>query len=120
MTMIATLLTGLICLTHFYIMFLEMKLWEKKRIREIFGLTAEFAKQTRVMALNQGLYNGFLAAGLLWALVHPDAAIKLQLQIFFLGCVLIAGVVGALSVTKRIFWIQAFPAALALLSLAFN
>tara|TARA_B110001454_G_scaffold219194_1_gene251275 strand:+ start:31218 stop:31523 length:306 start_codon:yes stop_codon:yes gene_type:complete len=101
-------------------MFLEMKLWEKKRIREIFGLTAEFAQQTRVMALNQGLYNGFLAAGLLWALVHPDAHIKLQLQIFFLGCVLVAGVVGALSVTKRIFWIQAFPASLALLTLAFK
>lgn len=71
------------------------------------------------MALNQGLYNGFLAAGLLWALIHPDANIKLQLQIFFLGCVLIAGVVGALSVTT-IFWIQAFPASLALLTLAFN
>jgi len=120
MSIVSTILTALICLIHTYIMFLEMKLWEKKRIREIFGLSAELAKQTRTMALNQGLYNGFLAAGLLWALIHPDANIKLQLQIFFLGCVLIAGVVGALSVTKRIFWIQAFPASLALLTLAFN
>lgn len=120
MTIVSTLLTAFICLIHFYIMFLEMKLWEKKRIREVFGLTPELAKQTRVMALNQGLYNGFLASGLLWSLLHPESAIKWQLQIFFLSCVLVAGVVGTLTVTKRIFWIQAFPASLALLTLAFN
>ncbi len=114
------ILTGLICLIHFYFMYLEMALWEKKRIREIFGLSAEFAKQTRTLAMNQGLYNGFLAAGLLWSLVASDSSFKLQLQIFFLGCVLVAGVVGALTVTKRIFIIQGLPAAIALLMLAFN
>jgi putative membrane protein len=120
MSIVTAILTGLVCLIHFYFMFLEMKLWEKKRIREIFGLTAEFAKQTRMMAFNQGLYNGFLAAGLLWSLVATDAALKMQLQIFFLTCVLVAGIVGAMTVTKRIFYIQGLPALLALLTLVFN
>lgn len=120
MQTVSLVLTGLVGLIHVYFMYLEMALWEKKRIREIFGLSAEFAKQTRMMAMNQGLYNGFLAAGLLWSLVAQDASFKLQLQIFFLGCVLIAGVVGAFTVTKRIFFIQGLPAAVALLTLAFN
>lgn len=120
MNTLSLILIGFITLIHFYFMFLEMKLWEKKRIREMFGLSAELAKQTRMMAFNQGLYNGFLATGLLWSLVSTDINIRIQLQIFFLGCVLVAGTVGALTVTKRIFWIQGLPAALALLTLAFN
>lgn len=120
MNTVTSTLVLLISLIHFYIMFLEMKLWEKKRIREIFGLTAEFAKQTRMMAFNQGLYNGFLASGLLWSFLIPDPSFKMQLQIFFLSCVLIAGLVGALTVTKRIFYIQSAPALLALLTLVFN
>lgn len=114
------ILTSLICLIHMYFMFLEMKLWEKKRIRQMFGLSEELAKQTRMMAFNQGLYNGFLAAGLLWSLLSSDLNLRTQLQIFFLGCVLIAGVIGGLTVTKRIFWIQGLPAAVTLLTLVFN
>ena len=120
MNTLTLILVGLIAIIHGYFMFLEMKLWEKKRIREMFGLSAELAKQTRMMAFNQGLYNGFLAAGLVWSLLAADANLKLQLQLFFLSCVLLAGVVGGITVTKRIFLIQGLPAALALLTLAFN
>lgn len=120
MTTVTIILTGLIAVIHFYFMFLEMKLWEKKRIVKMFGMTPEFAKQSRMLAFNQGLYNGFLASGLIWSLLASDSTMKMQLQIFFLSCVLIAGIVGALTVTKRIFWIQGMPALLALLTLVFN
>lgn len=117
MNMLSIVLTSLVCFLHFYFMFLEMVLWEKKSVRAVFGMSAEIAKQTRPMAINQGLYNGFLAAGLLWSLLVMDDNLKMQLQVYFLSCVLIAGVVGALTVTRRILWIQSFPAALALLVL---
>ena len=113
-------LTGLVCLIHFYIMFLEMVLWEKKRIRTIFGLSAEFAKQTRMMAFNQGLYNGFLAAGLLWTFIIVEAQMASHIRLFFLGCIVVAGVVGALTASKRILWIQTVPALIPLILILIN
>jgi putative membrane protein len=110
MTSAIAILTGLVCLIHLYIMVLEMALWEKTRIRKVFGLSAEFAKQTRMMALNQGLYNGFLAAGLIWSFLVSDIALSSNIRLFFLGCIAIAGIVGAITVTKRILWIQTIPA----------
>ena len=91
---------------------MEMFLWRTPRVRTIFGTTPEFAEATAALAANQGLYNGFLAAGLFWSLAptpHSDA-----LKIFFLGCVIVAGLYGSITVKRRILWVQALPAALAL------
>lgn len=107
------LLDGLLVLVavlHLSFMLLEMVFWTRPLGRKIFGLSEEAAKSTRVLAANQGLYNGFLAVGCLWALISAEFAV----QFFFLGCVFIAGVYGALSVNRNIFWIQAFPAMLGL------
>lgn len=110
--MIAPLLIAAIAALHVYILILEMFLWTTPRARRAFGTTAEFAEATRVMAANQGLYNGFLAAGLFWGLWRADVAV------FFLACVLVAGVYGAATASRRILFIQALPAALALAALA--
>lgn len=111
--MISLILSGLVALLHIYFLILEMFLWTKKAGRKAFGLSAEFAEQTRTLAANQGLYNGFLAAGLIWgmALGADGAAIRY----FFLLCVLIAGVFGAATASRKILWIQGMPAALAIL-----
>ena len=115
------ILVAVPCLIHLYIMYLEMVLWEKPHIRKVFGLTAEFAKESRMLALNQGLYNGFLAAGLIWSFVLSDAVMAAQVRLFFLGCIIVAGIVGALTATKRILWIQAVPALIPfILILIFN
>lgn len=108
----ATFATILIALLHLYILVLEMFLWETPRGRKAFGLTPEFAAATRVLAGNQGLYNGFLAAGLAWGvwLGAPGNAIKL----FFLGCVVVAGLYGAATANRKILFIQALPGAVAL------
>ena len=114
--MVANILVGLVALLHVYILVLEMFLWEKPRGRKAFGLTPEFAAQTKVLAANQGLYNGFLAAGLFWGLFlgigQSDAGRPVQL--FFLGCVGVAGVYGAATANRRILFIQALPAAIAI------
>lgn len=113
MAIVALILVALVALEHIYILVLEMFLWTTPRGRKAFGLTAEQAASTRVMAANQGLYNGFLAAGLIWALVHPDADFAFQLKLFFLGCVFVAGLYGGVTASRKIFAVQAFPAALA-------
>jgi putative membrane protein len=110
--MIAIVLTALIAVLHFYIMILEMFLWETPRARKAFGTTAEFAKASKTLAANQGLYNGFLAAGLVWSLWLGDAGRSTTL--FLLVCILVAGVYGAATASMRILFIQAVPAALAL------
>lgn len=110
MNILANILVGIVALLHFGFLYLEMFLWDKPRGRRSFNMTEEFAKQSKTLAMNQGLYNGFLAAGLIWGIFAGDAT-----KIFFLGCVVIAGVFGALTVSKRIFYIQAVPAILALL-----
>ncbi len=109
MKLISDILISVVALLHFGFLYLEMFLWDKPRGMKSFNLTAEFAKQSKTLAMNQGLYNGFLAAGLVWSLFADQPT-----KIFFLSCVIIAGVFGALTVSKRIFYIQAAPAILAL------
>ena len=112
--MIATGLIGLIALLHIYILVLEMFLWQAARTRAVFGTSAEFAAQTKVLAANQGLYNGFLAAGLIWALwLGADGR---GVALFFLACVLVAGIYGAATASRRILFVQAVPAALAIVA----
>jgi putative membrane protein len=113
--MIAALLTGLVALIHVYIVILEMVWWDTPRGHKAFGLTPEFAARSKVLAANQGLYNGFLVAGLAWGLwLGADGfAIKL----FFLACVLVAGLFGAATASRKIVYIQALPAALAIAAL---
>jgi putative membrane protein len=118
MSSVAKIFVGLIALEHIYILVLEMFLWTTPRGRAAFGTTAEFAEATKVLAANQGLYNGFLAAGLIWALIAPGGMAK-ALALFFLGCVLVAGLYGGATANKRIFLVQALPAAIALLAVIF-
>ena len=99
-----------IAVLHFWFLALEMFLWDKPIGLRTFGMSAEEAALTKPLAMNQGLYNGFLAAGLLWGLVAGDAV-----TIFFLGCVIVAGVFGALTASRKILWVQAVPGAIALL-----
>jgi putative membrane protein len=110
MNLFANILVAVVALLHLGFLYLEMFLWDKPRGLRTFNMTAEVAKQSKTLAMNQGLYNGFLAAGLIWGLFAGDAV-----KIFFLSCVIIAGIFGALTVSKRIFYIQAVPAILALL-----
>ena len=113
--MVAAALTALVVLIHLYIVYLEMFAWEAPRTRKAFGTTAEFAAQTKVLAANQGLYNGFLAAGLIWGLWLGEAGFAVKT--FFLACVLVAGLYGAATASKRILYVQALPAVLALIAL---
>src|SRR5204863_6256582 len=103
----------LIALEHIYFLVLEMFLWTRQRTRAAFGMTAEQAEQSKVLAANQGLYNGFLAAGLIWALLAP-VAYATQLALFFLACVLVAGLYGGATANRRIWLLQALPAAIAI------
>jgi putative membrane protein len=112
--MVGLILTALIAALHLYILVLEMFLWESPRARRVFGTTPDFARATRVLAANQGLYNGFLAAGLIWALVAGLAEAGRAPALFFLACVLVAGLYGAATASRRILFVQALPAALAL------
>jgi len=113
---LAIILVALVALEHVYILVLEMFLWTTPRGMKAFGLKPGQAAHTKVMAANQGLYNGFLAAGLIWSLIHPDAAVAFQLKLFFLGCVLVAGLYGGATASRKIFVIQALPAAIALIA----
>jgi putative membrane protein len=110
--MIGTLLTALVALIHVYIVYLEMVLWDTPYGHRTFSLTPDFAKASKVLAANQGLYNGFLAAGLFWGLYLGAAG--LAVKTFFLLCVLVAGLYGAATVGRKILYVQAIPAALAL------
>jgi putative membrane protein len=109
LSLVANLVVGLIALLHVYIMVLEMFLWDKPAGRRAFGQTQEMATATKVLAANQGLYNGFLAAGLFWGLTLGAAGNPVKL--FFLGCVLVAGLYGAATAARKILFIQAIPAA---------
>lgn len=117
MMYVANALVALVAILHLYFLALEMFLWTKPLGLKTFGNTLSKAQESAVLAANQGLYNGFLAAGLLWGLIHPNAAFGLQIKIFFLACVIVAGLYGGYSVSKRIIMVQAAPAALALLLL---
>jgi putative membrane protein len=108
---VAGILVALVALLHLYFLVLEMFLWTKPHGRAAFGTDAEFAEASKELAANQGLYNGFLVAGLVWGLV----ADKYDVQVFFLLCVIVAGAYGAATVSRRILLVQALPAAVALL-----
>jgi putative membrane protein len=113
MDIAANVVVGLVALLHLYFLVLEMFLWDKPAGLRAFGQTLERAQASKVLAANQGLYNGFLAAGLLWGLYlgPADAGVK----VFFLTCVLIAGLYGGATASRKILFIQAVPAALGLL-----
>lgn len=115
MNVVANTLVALVAALHVYFLVLEMFLWTRPLGLKTFRNSPEKAAASAVLAANQGLYNGFLAAGLIWSLLHPDPAVALQLKTFFLGCVIVAGLYGAWSVSKRILYVQAAPAALALI-----
>ena len=116
MQIVATILVALIALEHVYILILEMVLWTAPMGRKAFGMTEEQAEATKVLAANQGLYNGFLAAGLFWSLIHSDPGFAFQIKLFFLGAVVIAGLYGGATASRKIFVIQALPAAIALVA----
>jgi len=115
MAVISKILVALIALEHVYILYLEMFLWTTARGMKAFGTTREFAESSKALAANQGLYNGFLAAGLAWGVIHPDAATGHQIQIFFLLCVIVAGIYGGLTAKRSILWVQGLPALIALI-----
>ncbi|MFK7805300.1 MAG: DUF1304 domain-containing protein [Anaerolineae bacterium] len=107
-------LVGLIAVEHFFFLIVEMFLWTQPLGLGMFGNTLEFAEMTAVLAANQGVYNGFLVAGLVWGLLHPNGKFGFQIQLFFLSCVLVAGLYGGYSVSSTIFFVQAVPALIAL------
>ena len=117
MLFIANVLVAVVAALHVYFLILEMFLWTKPLGLKTFRNSIEKATESAVLAANQGLYNGFLAAGLVWGLVHPNAAFAFQIKVFFLLCVIVAGVYGTMTVSRRILYVQAAPAALALILL---
>ena len=110
MTLAANILVGLVALLHVYFLVLEMFLWDKPKGMKTFGLTPEKAAITKSLAMNQGLYNGFLAAGLFWGLCTG----AFDFKVFFLACVIAAGVFGAATASRKILWVQALPGLVAL------
>jgi putative membrane protein len=102
-------MVGLVALLHVYFLVLEMFLWDKPRGMRTFGTTPEFAAASKSLAANQGLYNGFLAAGLIWGFFAGD-----PVKVFFLACIIVAGAFGAATANLKILWVQALPAAIAL------
>ena len=117
MAVITNSIILLVALLHLYFLVLEMFLWDKPKGMKVFGLTPQKAADTKVLAANQGLYNGFLAAGLLWGLlldVLYQGEAGMDFKVFFLLCVVVAGVFGSMTVSKKILYIQAMPAAVAL------
>jgi len=114
----ATVVVGIVAALHVYFLVLEMFLWDRPYGRRVFGLTPELSKATKSLAANQGLYNGFLAAGLIWGLSLGAAGTPIA--VFFLSCVVIAGVFGAATANVKILWVQAAPAAVALALLWFS
>ncbi|KPH12765.1 DUF1304 domain-containing protein [Chryseobacterium sp. ERMR1:04] len=121
MDIVAKILIALVAIEHLYILWMEMFAWETKG-KEVFkaALPAEMFKPTKGLAANQGLYNGFLAAGLIWSLLIEDPKWQTNVSLFFLSCVAIAGIYGAISATKKIFFVQALPAILAIIAVVLS
>jgi len=113
-SVLATSLIVLVAALHLWFLVLEMFLWTRPTGLRAFRNTAEKAQQMAVLAANQGLYNGFLAAGLLWGAFHPTPEVGRQIAVFFLVCVVVAGGFGAVTASKRILYVQAVPALVAL------
>jgi len=112
MAIITSILILFVAFEHLVFLYLEMFMWTKDAGRKVFGTTREEAEATKVLAANQGLYNGFISAGLIWGFFHSDPAFGLQITLFFLVCVIIAGIYGAITSKISILYFQAFPAAL--------
>jgi putative membrane protein len=119
MSIVATILIGLIAALHLYILWFEMFAWESRGPRVFRSMPPDLFPKTRAMAANQGLYNGFLAAGLIWSLFISDPDWQRNVAVCFLIFVLVAGVYGALTASRRILYVQAVPAAVALLAVHF-
>ncbi|MDK8194867.1 DUF1304 domain-containing protein [Paenibacillus sp. UMB7766-LJ446] len=117
--MISIIFVALVAIEHLYIMVMEMFLWTRPRTMKTFGLTPELAESTKSLAANQGLYNGFLAAGLIWGLVYPDGTVGQHIQIFFLACVILAAIYGAVTAKRSIIIKQGLPAIIAMLLVLF-
>ncbi len=115
---VSSLVIGLIAVLHVYILVLEMFLWDKPAGRKAFGHTQEMASMSKVLAANQGLYNGFLAAGLFWGLYLGQAGF--DIKVFFLGCIFVAGLYGGFTAKFKIIYIQAVPACIGLALLFLN
>lgn len=115
MKLIAQLLIAFVALEHLYILYMEMFAWETLGKKTFKTIAPELFKPTKALAANQGLYNGFLAAGLIWTFFITDTIWQSNIAVFFLSCVIIAGLYGAYSASKRIFFVQALPAVIALL-----
>ena len=114
MSFLQTFIVALVAFEHIYFMILEMYFWDKPRGLKAFGMNLEDAKKTKTLAQNQGLYNGFLAAGLLWSLIKKNNS--LQIALFFLICIAIAGIYGAHTTKKiKLFYVQAIPAIIGIL-----
>ncbi|RZJ75784.1 MAG: DUF1304 domain-containing protein [Flavobacterium sp.] len=120
MGIVTKIVIGLVATIHVYIMWLEMFAWLGKGRKVFRTIPADMFEKTKTMAGNQGLYNGFLAAGLIWSLCINDSAWASNVATFFLACVFIAGIYGALTVQKKIFYVQSVPAAVALIVLYLN
>lgn len=116
MSIAAGIAVGIVAALHLAFLVLEMFLWRKPLGRRVFGMTPDVAAVSAPLAANQGLYNGFIAAGLIWGLVAGVA--ELEIQVFFLVCVVIAGVFGSVSAKRSILWVQALPGAVALILVA--
>ena len=114
MNILSSIFVALVAIEHVYILVLEMFLWMRPRTIKTFGVTVEQANELKTMAANQGLYNGFLAAGLFYSLVASPAVVGFQFKVFFLICVIVAGIYGGITVKPRIAVVQAVPAAIAL------
>ena len=112
MHLLADISVIVVALLHLLFLVLEMMLWDKPAGRRMLGLGPDFARKTKTLAANQGLYNGFLAAGLIWSLLTAQFAYNLQ--VFFLGCVVIAGIFGGITTSRLIIWVQALPGMIAL------
>ncbi|WP_143306761.1 DUF1304 domain-containing protein [Chitinophaga vietnamensis] len=119
MLILVHILIALVALEHLYILWLEMFAWTSRGPKVFRSLPASLFEPTKALAANQGLYNGFLAAGLLWSLFIADALWASRVAIFFLSCVSVAGIYGALTADKKIFFVQALPALIALLLICF-
>lgn len=117
MKLIAEILIGVVAIEHIYILWLEMFAWTTQGRKTFKSFPPDLFEPTKSLAANQGLYNGFLAAGLIWSLLIEDSVWRINVAVFFLGCVIVAGIFGALTAQKSIFFVQAMPAILALLVL---
>ena len=114
MDIVSDILVAIVALLHLYFLYLEMFLWTKPAGLKIFRNTAERAEMTKILAANQGLYNGFLAAGLIWSLTTSSSLFSFDIKLFFLTCVILAALFGAVTVSRRILYVQGLPAILAL------